>query len=38
MNDADKEAAMAAFECTLIIGLFGVGIWIVSLLDISIVP
>lgn len=36
MNDADKEAAMAAFECALIIGLFCVGIWIVSMLDIQI--
>lgn len=38
MNETDKEALRAAFECMLIIGLFCAGIWIVSQLDLSIVP
>lgn len=35
MNETDKEALKAAFDCALIFGLFCVGIWIVSLLDIQ---
>jgi len=38
MNQTDREAMRAACECFLIVATFCAGIWIVSLLDLSLVP